>query len=125
MTKKEIKIDLFESDINIFWNCKPSTASQYLKKKYPGLPKHVSGWLDDKNNWRNQGVCLSDAGNSSNIAIWLSQNPKKTTKGQMLLSHEASHAAYALMNHWGIDVDDNSQEIMAMIIGNIVGQSLK
>lgn len=119
---REIKIDLFEAYIFVFWDCSRSDCAKWIKKNLKGIPEKIPNWLLDENNSCN-GVCLSDIGGSANSVIWISQNPK-TPRGQELLAHEAAHASFRVMKHWSIEIDENTQEILAALVSLIMKKSL-
>lgn len=123
MRLKKFKIDLFISHVFVFFDCKPKEVAKYVRKNLKGVPDRTVKWLENEDNAKNCGVCLSWP-DSASVIIWLSKNPK-TKEGQELLAHEATHAAFRMMHHWSIDVDANSQEILAMITGHIVKETIK
>lgn len=122
MKVKEIKIDLFESYIFVFWDCKPMEVHKYITKHLKGLPDHMLEWLKTFNDDPPQGVCLTDSGKSANGLIWLSKSPEKRPD---LLAHEISHLAYKIMKHWAIDVEENTNELLAMLTGFITKKTLE
>lgn len=121
---KDIKIGLFNSTILVAYNGTAKEAANYIEKNYERVPSYHLDWLRDDINGQNKGVCLSEVGQSANIILWLSEKPS-TPGGYNLLAHESTHAAYHLMKHWSFEINDDTQELMAMIVGYIVHQTLK
>lgn len=116
---REINIDLFESSVLIFWGCTTQEVHAWIKKRYSKFPEHILSWL--KEEQQVQGVCLSSPGKSANCVIWLSKDPNERPD---LLTHEITHAAYRIMDHWSIAIDDNAQEVLAMLTGYLIAKSL-
>lgn len=96
-------------------------VEEYVSKNLKGLPPHIHKWLKDNNDNPPAGVCLSDYKKSANCLIWLSNPPEKDLE---LFTHEVAHAAYRIMTHWSIAIDEETQEVLAMIIGFIVKNTL-
>lgn len=122
MLHKIVKVDLFEAQLFFFWDCKPIELSKYVGKRFKGLPPHVHSWCKKRNDNPPEGVCISDPGVSPHVVIWLSKSPQKSPS---LLAHEVAHAVFRMMTHWDIELDENTQEISAMLIGYVVKQILK
>lgn len=123
-TVVEVRIDLFEATCFVLFNCSPAEASQYLQKNLKGLPDHMHEYLDNCKDNPPQGVCLSHTGHSANTVIWIKADPLTSDLGMELLTHEATHSAYRMMKHWSIDIDENSQEVLAMLVSKIVQKVL-
>lgn len=119
----EVNIDLFESCGDVFFDCTMLEAARYVEK-HMRAPKHMPEYLRKHSDDPPRGVTLSNTGKSAHWVIWLQHSPR-TRKGVDILSHEACHAAYRVMEHWGIDVDANGSELLATINGFIVKRVLK
>jgi hypothetical protein len=117
---KEIVISLFGSNIVVVWGGKPAEIAVLLKTKYPVIPDDVLAELEDDMGCDG---CFINNRKSANGIIWLCQDPN-TPYGLELLSHEATHAAYRLMNYWSIPIEENTQEVLAMLVGHIVHKTL-
>lgn len=118
---QEVKIELFEAQVFVFWDCKPIEVKKYIEKKLRGLPQHILDWLEDNNEEPPKGVCLSNYKKSASMVIWLENAPKDDVG---LFVHEVGHAVHRIMSHWSIELDENSQEIMAMLMGYITNKVL-
>ena len=116
MKVKEFRISLFEAGVLVFWDCGLKDVKKYLDKNFKSYPKTTALWLDENADNPPQGVCISDP-QSANCLIWLSQSPKKRPE---LYAHEAAHAAFRMMRTWSIEIDENTQEVLAMLVGKLV-----
>jgi hypothetical protein len=91
MKHRAIYIDLYESHVFIFWDCKPIEGHRYITKNLRGLAEHIPAWFANNNERPPKGVCVSEFGQSANCVIWLSK-PTPT-----LISHEVMHAGFDLL----------------------------
>ena len=122
MKVKEVKVSQFESQIFVFWDCKPIEVKKYLDKNLRGFSEHIPKWLEDNNDNPPQGVCLSEYGVSPNCVIWLGKAPEKDVANFI---HEVSHAVHRIMKHWDIKLVEETQEILAILMGFITKEVLQ
>lgn len=124
MILTKVQLPLFKSTGYVFYDCEMKHAAAWIKANLRGYPDHWPQWLKDHNDSPPLGVTLSHIGKSSCYIMWLQKNPD-TNDGVSTLAHEASHAAFRVLTHYGIDIVEQSEEMHATITGYIVEVVLK
>lgn len=107
----------FNAKVFVFWDCTPTEAADYVKANITGIPEKIIDVLRGEEKFPPLGVTLNDRPSGGNSIIWLRYSP---TDRPDIVAHEAVHAAFNVVAHWAIDVDDNAHELLAVLTGFIV-----
>lgn len=118
-----VRLEMFECSIYVISGCTAKEAAKILKKECPHVPRQPIDWLNDELNGRNQGVHLYDPRGFADSVIWVSKSLKEK-RGVYLLTHEATHCAFRVMEHYSISVVNETQELLAVLVGFIVKKAL-
>lgn len=115
----KIHNELFCSYGFIFWACPLSDVADWTEKHLKHFRKGAIEYMRDPDSQDGEGMTFTEVGDSPNFIIWL-KYPPNSKDGAGNLAHEASHAAFRIMQHWNIPITPDTNEVLAMLTGYIV-----
>ena len=117
--KKQIKIELYDITINLYYGTDIKKLLKSFKKDYPKYQKNYN--INLKDYYDSEGLCIPMG---SSFAILITKLEKNIPQMQ-LIAHECTHCAIGIFNTISTTIDPYNQEPFTYLVDHLVGETIR